>query len=196
VPVTPNEGRFCFITILIKMTGNKNEIKIFESPEFGKVRTAIDEKGEPLFCLTDVCIALEIANPSYVKERLNQKGVFLKYTPTKGGKQNLLFISESNLYKLIFRSDKPTAREFEDWVTSEVLPSIRKTGQYSNDALIQAKLAQRNEIIAFLKEDNQRLFELAKSMNDTDKIRNNTVELIFNQHCIVANMMMDKMFGA
>jgi prophage antirepressor-like protein len=87
--------------------------------------------GNPLFCLADVCHVLGISNPSYVKNRLNSKGVFLKYTLTKGGKQSLIFVSEGNLYRVVFRSDKPNARKFEDWVTDEVLPSIRKTGVYS-----------------------------------------------------------------
>jgi prophage antirepressor-like protein len=91
----------------------------------------VPNAGNPLFCLADVCHALGINNPSYVKERLNPKGIVLNYTLTKGGKQHLLFINEGNLYKVIFRSDKPNARKFEDWVTDEVLPAIRKTGSYT-----------------------------------------------------------------
>lgn len=91
----------------------------------------IPNDGNPLFCLSDVLHVLGVSNPSYVKERLNPKGVVLNYTLTKGGKQHLLFISEGNLYKVIFRSDKPNARKFEDWVTDEVLPAIRKTGSYT-----------------------------------------------------------------
>lgn len=83
-----------------------------------------------MFCLTDICKALELTQPSKVKERLNEKGVRSIPTLTKGGEQKLLYINESNLYKTIFQSRKESAERFTEWVTSEVLPSIRKTGSY------------------------------------------------------------------
>lgn len=106
-----------------------NELKIFQNEEFGEVRTVTID-GEPMFCLADICKALELSQPSKVKERLNQKGVNSIPTLTNGGTQNLLYVNESNLYKTIFQSRKESAERFTDWVTSEVLPSIRKTGQY------------------------------------------------------------------
>lgn len=106
-----------------------NQIKIFENPEFGKVRTAL-LSDEPMFCLGDVCKALGIAQASKVKERLSEKGVHSIPTLTAGGEQRLLYINESNLYKAIFHSRKESAERFTDWVTSEVLPSIRKSGGY------------------------------------------------------------------
>ena len=106
-----------------------NEIKIFENQEFGKVRTAL-LNDEPMFCLGDVCKALGIAQASKVKERLSEKGVHSIPTLTAGGEQRLLYINESNLYKAIFHSRKESAERFTDWVTSEVLPSIRKSGGY------------------------------------------------------------------
>lgn len=106
-----------------------NELKIFKNEEFGEVRTVTID-GEPMFCLADICKALELSQPSKVKERLNQKGVNSIPTLTNGGTQNLLYVNESNLYKTIFQSRKESAERFTDWVTSEVLPSIRKTGQY------------------------------------------------------------------
>lgn len=106
------------------------ELQIFSNEEFGEVRTATIN-DEPWFCLADVCKALELTQPSKVKERLNPKGVNSIPTLTKGGEQKLLYINESNLYKTIFQSRKESAERFTDWVTSEVLPSIRKTGNYS-----------------------------------------------------------------
>lgn len=106
-----------------------NELQIFKNEEFGEVRTVTID-GEPMFCLADICKALELSQPSKVKERLNQKGVNSIPTLTNGGTQNLLYVNESNLYKTIFQSRKESAERFTDWVTSEVLPSIRKTGQY------------------------------------------------------------------
>ena len=105
------------------------EIKIFSSERFGDIRTA-GTCEEPLFCLADVCRVLEIKNASDCKSRLNAKGIVLTDTPTNGGNQQLVYINEQNLYKVIMRSDKPQAEPFQDWVCGEVLPSIRKTGGY------------------------------------------------------------------
>ena len=106
-----------------------NDLKIFNNEEFGEIRTVVVNE-EPMFCLTDICKALELTQPSKVKERLNEKGVRSIPTLTKGGEQKLLYINEPNLYKTIFQSRKESAERFTDWVTSEVLPSIRKTGSY------------------------------------------------------------------
>lgn len=106
-----------------------NELKIFNSEEFGDIRT-VQLNNEPMFCLSDVCKALGLTQPSKVKERLNEKGVSSIPTLTAGGEQKLLYINESNLYKTIFQSRKESAERFTDWVTSEVLPAIRKTGSY------------------------------------------------------------------
>lgn len=106
-----------------------NELKIFNSEEFGDIRT-VQLNNEPMFCLSDVCKALGLTQPSKVKERLNEKGVSSIPTLTAGGEQKLLYINESNLYKAIFQSRKESAERFTDWVTSEVLPAIRKTGSY------------------------------------------------------------------
>ena len=106
-----------------------NDLQIFNNEEFGEARTAVIN-DEPMFCLADICKALELTQPSKVKERLNEKGVRSIPTLTKGGEQKLLYINESNLYKTIFQSRKESAERFTEWVTSEVLPSIRKTGSY------------------------------------------------------------------
>lgn len=105
------------------------ELQIFKNEEFGNIRTVTID-NEPMFCLTDVCKSLGLSQASKVKERLNEKGVNTIPTPTAGGNQNLLYINESNLYKTIFQSRKESAERFTDWVTSEVLPTLRKTGAY------------------------------------------------------------------
>lgn len=107
-----------------------NELEIFKNEEFGEIRTIVKDK-EPMFCLADVCRVLEIKNVSDCKTRLSKKGVVTTDTLTNGGNQKLIFINESNLYKVIFQSRKPEAEKFSDWVTSEVLPSIRQNGSYS-----------------------------------------------------------------
>ena len=110
----------------------KNELTVFENEKFGKVRV-VAENEKPYFNLNDVCEILGLKNPRQVKSRLNPKGVILVDTLTSGGKQQMNFINESNLYKCIFQSDKPEAEEITEWVTGEVLPAIRKTGMYLTD---------------------------------------------------------------
>ena len=112
----------------------KNEIKIFNSEEFGEVRV-IGSPENPLFCLADLCRVLCLI-PSKVAQRL-EKGVLSKYPlSTNGGVQELNFVNEDGLYDVILDSRKPEARKFRKWVTSEVLPSIRKTGGYVSDAAL------------------------------------------------------------
>lgn len=130
------------------------ELQIFSNSEFGEIRT-ITKDDEPMFCLADVCKALELTQPSKVKERLNEKGVRSIPTLTKGGEQKLLYINEPNLYKTIFQSRKDSAERFTDWVTGEVLPSIRKNGGYiagqetmSDEELMAKALLVANNKIA------------------------------------------------
>lgn len=109
----------------------KESIQIFKSPQFGDIRTAISPAGEPLFCLADICKALDLGNPSQTKQRLQKGGVSTnEVIDAKGRVQSALFINEPNLYKCIFQSRKKEAEAFQDWVCGEVLPAIRKTGGY------------------------------------------------------------------
>lgn len=133
--------------MLCRERKNMNELQIFNSEEFGEIRTSV-VNDEPMFCLSDVCKALGLTQPSKVKDRLNEKGVRSIPTLTNGGEQKLLYINESNLYKTIFQSRKESAERFTDWVTDEVLPSIRKTGGYNKPMTTAEKiqlLAQGNE---------------------------------------------------
>ena len=82
-----------------------NDLQIFNNEEFGEVRTAVIN-DEPMFCLADICRVLEIKNVSDCKSRLRQKGIVTTDTLTNGGKQKMIFIDESNLYKTIFQSRK------------------------------------------------------------------------------------------
>lgn len=106
---------------------NENEIRVWNY-ESSKVRT-VQVNGEPWFVLADVCKVLELSNPSKVADRLefDEKANF--ELGLRGGATNC--INESGLYTVILRSDKPQAKPFRKWVTSVVLPSIRKTGSYS-----------------------------------------------------------------
>lgn len=138
-----------------------NELQIFNNEEFGEIRTVV-VNDEPMFCLADVCKALELEQVSRVKSRLNEDGVTTSKVIDKlGREQTATFINESNLYKAIFQSRKESAERFTEWVTGEVLPSIRKNGGYisgqetlSDDELLakalmvaQNKIAEKDRII-------------------------------------------------
>nr|DAY13593.1 MAG TPA: hypothetical protein [Bacteriophage sp.] len=138
------------------------ELQIFNNSEFGEIRT-ITKDDEPMFCLADVCKALELEQVSRVKARLKTDGVTTsKVTDRLGREQEATFINESNLYKTIFQSRKESAERFTDWVTSEVLPSIRKTGSY------QKKLSPQEMMriqLGMLDDVSDRVSKLENTMN-------------------------------
>lgn len=111
-----------------------NEIQIFNNAEFGDVRT-INEGGKMLFCGSDIASALGYAKP---RNALSEhcKGALKRGIPTAGGVQEMTFIPEGDVYRLIIRSKLPSAERFERWVFDEVIPSIRKHGMYAVDELI------------------------------------------------------------
>lgn len=96
---------------------------------FGELRTSRNEKGEPVFCLKDVCDSLGLQVGATAK-RLGQKVISSINVLTNGGNQQMYFITEPDLYRCIFQSRKPAARKFQDWVFNEVLPVLRKEGGY------------------------------------------------------------------
>lgn len=114
-----------------------NELMIFNNPEFGRVRT-LEENGAVLFCASDVARALGYAKPrnaiaAHCKGALKRGGVSTttnQYGVTTEQETEMLFIPESDLYRLVFSSKLPAAEKFTDWVTGEVLPTIRKNGMY------------------------------------------------------------------
>lgn len=105
-----------------------NDLTVFNF-ESQPIRTYADENGEPWFCLSDTCTALNIRQ--YRVDRLPQAGVTNCQVRYDSGAKTLTFVNEPNLYRLVFRSNKPEAQKFADWVYEEVLPSIRKTGSYA-----------------------------------------------------------------
>lgn len=106
-----------------------NDIKIFENEKFGKIRTA-GTADNPLFCLADVCRILDL-QPSRVKDRLDDGVISRNPILDSLGRQQLAnFVNEDGFYDVMFESRKPEAKAFRKWVTSEVIPSIRKTGSY------------------------------------------------------------------
>lgn len=133
------------------------DIQIFNNPQFGDIRTA-GTADKPLFCLVDICKALDL-NPDKVAQRLSDD-LLSKY-PTKdrlGREQLTNFVNEDGLYDAIFDSRKPEAKAFRKWVTSEVLPSIRKHGAYMTDATIEKVMNDPDswiKLLQNLKEERQ-----------------------------------------
>lgn len=140
-----------------------DEIKVFKSEQFGEIRTAgtIDD---PLFCLADLCKALDIMNPSLVKRRLDEEDVQLIDLHAlylgKGrnnGNTKATFVTENGLYDVILRSESPKAKPFRKWVTHEVLPSIRKTGSYSIQQKTPSTYIEALKALVASEEEKERL---------------------------------------
>lgn len=148
-----------------------HEIQIFNHADFGEVRT-IYENDAVLFCGSDVAKALGYANPSKALAD-HCKGVTKRYTPTKSGEQEMSFIPESDLYRLVFRSKLPGAEKFTDWVASEVLPSIRKHGAYMTPEILQAAILNPDTMIQLCQQlkaeqDKNRALQVVNSQLTVD----------------------------
>lgn len=137
-------------------------IEIFRNDRFGEVRTIIDEKNEPWFCLSDVCKSVELTNPSSVKTRLEVEDTqlvdlhALKLNEVIVGNSTATFINESALYDVLLFSNSQKVKPFRKWVTKEVLPSIRKTGSYSLQQRVPQTFAEALRLAADLQEQNER----------------------------------------
>lgn len=158
-----------------------NELQIFNHPDFGQVRT-IDEDGTILFCGNDVASALGYSNPRDAVNR-HCKGVVKRdgvskttnqYGVTTEQTTQMSFIPESDLYRLVFSSKLPTAEKFTDWVTSEVLPSIRKHGAYMTPETLHAAILNPDyllKVVTALKDetDKRKALEAANAQLTVDK---------------------------
>ncbi len=112
-----------------------SNLSIIEHPDFGQIRTEIDN-GEPWFCATDLCRILTFkSSPESVMRALDDDEKLMRKLSALENKKTTnrgnWFVNESGLYNLIFRSNKPEAKAFRRWVTGEVLPAIRRTGSYA-----------------------------------------------------------------
>ena len=129
-------------------------IKIFENEKFGRIRT-ITKDGEPWFVIADVCRALEIRNSRMVAGRLDRDELMSVKLTSGGQRREMTVINESGLYAVIIRSDKPQAQSFRKWLTSEVIPTIRRTGGYVGNEEMFIE-----NYLPFLDEPYQNLFRL------------------------------------
>lgn len=149
-----------------------NTIQIFKNPEFGEVRTAGTPEN-PLFCLMDICKALGLTQ-GHVRERLDDGVVSTEPISDSLGREQLAnFVNEDGLYDVILDSRKPEAKKFRKWVTSEVLPSIRKSGGYvasspndtPEDILARAVLVAQESI----ERKNKQISELQEAIDNKDQ---------------------------
>ena len=172
-----------------------NHMEIFKNPEFGSIRT-FEQDGKVLFCGLDIAVALGYSNPRDALRR-HCKGVVKRDTLTEGGPQQLSFIPEGDVYRLIVHSKLPSAERFERWVFDEVLPSIRKHGAYitreklwevatSPEAMMKLcsdLLAEREENAA-LREENAMLegkaafYDLFIDLKHSTNLRTTAKELV------------------
>ena len=169
------------------MTTKDFKIQVFKHPQFGEIRVT-GTSDEPLFCLVDICKVLELNNTSMAKRKLKATGIKIfevrseltnKHGKTIAFMDNLTFISEQNLYRLIMRSTKPMAEPFQDWVCGEVLPSIRKHGGYiltheedtdedirrRAEEVLKATLEQKDKLI---REQNMLLGQKNKQLTEQE----------------------------
>lgn len=136
------------------------KIQIFKNEQFGEIRTVVNESGEPMFCLADICTSIGIKDTSRCASRLDDD---VRQThpiqDSLGRTQQATFVTEGGLYDVIIRSDSEKAKPFRKWVTSEVLPSIRKHGAYLTPDKIEEVLSDPDTIIKLattLKEERQK----------------------------------------
>ena len=159
-------------------------VRVFENPEFGMVRMATDEKGEPWFCAKDLCDALGYKRAdNAVRQHVNQHDALKQCVWVEVGMKKdgtpakrltpMIFVNESGFYALVLGSKLPSALMFKDWVTSVVLPQMRKTGGYIpvNEGESEEEMIRNAEQIlrATLKE-KENLLEKQKKLLEEQKI--------------------------
>lgn len=151
-----------------------SELKVFENPTFGQVRT-VEIDGEPYFVGKDVATILGYSNPrDAISKHVDDEDKGVAKCDTLGGRQEILFINESGLYSLILASKLPGAKEFKRWVTSEVVPSIRKTGAYMTQETLEAAILNPDyllQVVTALKAetDKRKALEVVNATLTVDK---------------------------
>lgn len=148
-----------------------NQFQIFNSPEFGEVRIIVGNDGEPKFSLSDICQILGLVSTK-TAQRLGDDVLSKHPIVDRLGRQQVAsFINEDGLYDVILYSRKPGAKKFRKWVTSEVLPSIRKNGAYLTEKTIERALNEPDfliELATNLKKEKQAR-EFAEERNEVQK---------------------------
>ena len=160
-------------------------LEIFKNENF-EVRVAVDENNEPLFCLSDVCKVLELTTPAKVVDAIKSEfelGELNSYSFDTGyGVKEFTMITESQLYFVLMRSNKPNAKPFRMFVNKEVLPSIRKTGSYTQKPLNSIDYLQMQ--LNLMKEQDRKIHELE---DKTDEIHKEQLKTKHNINRLLSN---------
>lgn len=186
------------------------KMETFSNSTFGDIRTIVDNSGTPWFCLADLCTVLGLTAKG-VKQRLDDE-VISNY-PIKdilGREQRALFVNEDGMYDTILESRKRNAKAFRKWITSEVIPSIRKTGQYTmkplspaQQLLANAQMLVEMEQRQMEQERQQKALESRQSVTETKleqietRIRDNGFMTVMGfaniQHLKIGNKTLQKL---
>lgn len=150
-----------------------NELKIFNYNE-NQIRT-VEKDGEPWFVLKDVCDVLALGSPHKVSDRIDaDERNLIPLIDSIGRSQDMVIINESGLYNVILRSDKPEAKPFRKWVTSEVLPTIRKHGMYATADTLDKMIASPEfgiQLLTKLKEEQEKRKELEAQIKEDEPLK-------------------------
>jgi anti-repressor protein len=143
-----------------------NELEIFKNEEFGEVRV-IEKDGEPWFVAKDICniLGLEARDSVRYLDDDEKSNVSSKHIGQNGGRDPLV-INESGLYSLILKSRKPEAKKFKKWITSEVLPTIRKTGGYLTDGVDWSNLDNIQRVLDIAKQEKAKRIKAEKRVEE------------------------------
>ena len=163
---------------------NDNKIQLFNNDEFGEIRI-IEVDGEPWFVGKDVATALGYNNPrDAFKKHIDEEDKGVAKCDTLGGTQETTIINESGLYSLVLSSKLPTAKKFKRWVTSEVLPTIRKHGMYASVDTVEKMLADPDAAIRIL---NEIKAEREKRKELESKIEQDKPKVEWADRCLESN---------
>ena len=160
-------------------------IQVFQNEEFGQVRVQMIE-GKPWFCGKDVALCLGYADhKKAIKQHTDEdEGVKCPLTDSLGREQEMLFINESGLYSLILGSTLPQAKQFKKWVTSEILPSLRKYGIYITGKTTIADLMTPQDMVAY----SQKMIEYCNQVITLKaKVEEMTPKVIFADAVAISN---------
>ena len=153
-----------------------NDIQVFNSEQFGEVRTA-GTAQEPIFCAADICRALGYSNGrKAISDHCDEGDVTKRDTPTSSGVQSMTFVNESGMYSLIFGSKLESAKQFKKWVTSDVLPSIRKHGMYATEATVENMLNDPENAILMLQAYQRERKERLAAQQQVEKLEAQAIE--------------------
>lgn len=164
-----------------------NDIQIFNNSEFGAIRT-VQINGDVYFVGKDVAEALGYSNSrKAIADHVDDEDKGVTMCDTLGGKQNLTVINESGVYALVFGSKLPTARQFKHWVTSEILPTIRKHGAYMTEQTLEQALTSPDFLIKLatqLKEEKEKSAQLETTVNKQNELLERAKPKICFANCV------------